>query len=82
MGKPKNNRNGIIDIYRMIMAIIIMIFHSYHLFAIKDYPFLYGRIYVEAFFALSGYFAVHYFEKNRLSMCAGGRKLSVKLLER
>ena len=61
-----NNRNGIIDIYRLIMAIIIMIFHSYHLYEIESWPFMYGRVFVEAFFALSGYFTVCYFEKSKV----------------
>lgn len=48
------------------MAVIIMVFHSYHLYEIKQYPFMYGRIFVEAFFALSGYFTVCHFEKAKL----------------
>lgn len=43
------NRNGLIDIYRMVMAISIMFFHSYHLYSINNYPFLTGRIFVEGF---------------------------------
>ena len=64
--RKENGRNGLIDIYRLLMAVIIMVFHSYHLYKIKQYPFMYGRIFVEAFFALSGYFAVCHFEKVKL----------------
>lgn len=64
--RKENDRNGLIDIYRLLMAVIIMVFHSYHLYEIKQYPFMYGRIFVEAFFALSGYFTVCHFEKAKL----------------
>lgn len=66
MVKMDNKRNGLIDVYRLIMAVIIMIFHSYHLFSVSNYPFTYGRIFVEAFFLLSGYFTVSYFEKQKI----------------
>ena len=34
--RKENGRNGLIDIYRLLMAVIIMIFHSYHLYEIKQ----------------------------------------------
>jgi len=45
------------------------------LFSVSNYPFTYGRIFVEAFFALSGYFTVSYFEQLKINVCVGGVKL-------
>lgn len=62
----KKQRNGLIDIYRFIMAICIMLYHSYHLHGIANYPFkIGGQIFVEAFFLLSGYFVTKDVETNK-----------------
>lgn len=58
----KLNKNGLIDIYRLFIAIIIMIYHS-DSFNFKEIPFKNGFIFVEAFFALSSYFAICHFQK-------------------
>lgn len=56
-------RNAFIDTYRFMMAICIMMFHSYHLDNIVNYPFkVGGQVFVEAFFLLSGYFVTKYVE--------------------
>lgn len=71
----ETGRNGLIDIYRLMMAFIIMIYHSYHLYEIGSYPFKEGRIFVEAFFALSGYFAVCHFKNQKICSGGGSRRL-------
>lgn len=55
------SKNGIIELYRFISAIIIMVLHSYHLNNITGYPCKGGYIFVEAFFALTGYFTYFHF---------------------
>ncbi len=57
------NRNGIVDIYRMIGSIVIFFFHSYHLDNVTIYPFCNGFVFVEMFFLLTGYFTVSHFEE-------------------
>lgn len=54
-------KNGLIELYRFIASIIIMIYHSYHLYNVSDYPCRGGYIFVEAFFALTGYFTYLHF---------------------
>lgn len=31
-------KNGIIELYRFISSVIIMIYHAYHLYNVNDYP--------------------------------------------
>lgn len=81
MERSSHTRNGIIDIYRLVMAVIIMVFHSYHLFSIENYPFYYGRIFVEGFFALSGYFTVCYFEKRKMKIGGGTKEVVISSLK-
>lgn len=54
------NRNNCIDIWRLMAAIVIMVHHSTHLDGITGYPFKIGKIYVEFFYILTGYFTYVY----------------------
>lgn len=51
-------RNGLIDFYRFIFALIIVSYHSHHLYerALGEIPFIGGDSAVEFFFILSGFF--------------------------
>ena len=60
MDKSKNSRMAIVDLWKFIAAVMIMIHHLYYLspaFEGKDYPGYFAWIYVEFFFILILYMA-------------------------
>lgn len=64
MENGKNNRLAIVDLWKFIAAVMIMIHHLYYLspaFEGKDYPGYFAWIYVEFFFILTGYFTYRHF---------------------
>ena len=64
MVNSKNNRMAIVDLWKFIAAVMIMIHHLYYLspaFEGKDYPGYFAWIYVEFFFILTGYFTYRHF---------------------
>lgn len=64
MKKSTHKRQGIIDIWRFIACLMIMIHHLDNIgFTSWEYPFYSGFIFVEFFFIISGYFAVVHFRK-------------------
>lgn len=60
-------RNDLIDVYRFIASLIIMLYHSYHLDGIKHYPCGGGYIFVEAFFIMTGFFTTKHFREQKTS---------------
>jgi len=56
----KEGRNQYIDIWRLVGAFVIVIFHSYHLDNVSGMPFSSGKMYVEFFFVLTGFFTSQY----------------------
>lgn len=65
MERRKNGRNGIVDIFRLLYALVIMTGHSVTVGVISPFPFEPVGILVEFFFFLSGYFTCVEFEKKR-----------------
>ena len=66
MDSSKNSRMAIVDLWKFIAAVMIMIHHLYYLspaFEEKDYPGYFSWIYVEFFFILTGYFTYRHFER-------------------
>ena len=66
MDSSKNSRMAIVDLWKFIAAVMIMIHHLYYLspaFEGKDYPGYFSWIYVEFFFILTGYFTYRHFER-------------------
>ena len=64
MVNSKNSRMAIVDLWKFIAAVMIMIHHLYYLspaFEGKDYPGYFSWIYVEFFFILTGYFTYRHF---------------------
>ncbi len=61
--KTSEKRNGLVDVYRMVGAIVIMINHSYHIDSIGEYPFNHGFYFVEMFFLLTGFLQLYIIEK-------------------
>ena len=59
--RERVQRNGMIDIWRFIFALLIMGHHMYHLDIGESYLFQSAWIYVEFFFMLSGYFTAKHF---------------------
>ena len=67
MDNSKNRRMAIIDLWKFIAAVMIMIHHLYYLapaFEGRDYPGYFAWIYVEFFFILTGYFTYRHFAKS------------------
>lgn len=56
----KKERKSIVELWRFICAIIIMLFHSY-LFLGEKHPFLDGWLFVEFFMILTGFFTFEHF---------------------
>lgn len=66
MVNNKSTRTAIVDLWKFIAAIMIMIHHLYYLspaFEGKDYPGYFSWIYVEFFFILTGYFTCRHFAR-------------------
>lgn len=66
MSNSKNIRMAIVDLWKFIAAVMIMIHHLYYLspaFEGKDYPGYFSWIYVEFFFILTGYFTYRHFAR-------------------
>ena len=66
MVNSKNSRMAIVDLWKFIAAVMIMIHHLYYLspaFEGKDYPGYFSWIYVEFFFILTGYFTYRHFAR-------------------
>lgn len=64
MSNSKSNRMAIVDLWKFIAAVMIMIHHLYYLspdFEGRDYPGYFAWIYVEFFFILTGYFTCRHF---------------------
>lgn len=67
MDKSKNSRMAIVDLWKFIAAVMIMIHHLYYLspaFEGKDYPGYFAWIYVEFFFILTGFFTYRHFARS------------------
>lgn len=65
-----DTHNYFVDLYRMIAAVIVVFYHSYHLDNIHLYPFG-GDIFVEAFFLLTGYFTTFHFKNSHKTKTCG-----------
>ena len=69
MSNSNNGRTAIVDLWKFIAAVMIMIHHLYYLspaFEGRDYPGYFSWIYVEFFFILTGYFTYrHFAERSR-----------------
>lgn len=66
MANGKNKRTAIVDLWKFIAAVMIMIHHLYYLspaYEGKDYPGYFSWIYVEFFFILTGYFTYRHFTR-------------------
>ena len=64
MGKGAGNRRSIIELFRFIAIMLIIVYHSGYLgMDSSRYPFSISWIYVEFFFILTGYFTVVHFER-------------------
>ncbi|WP_405345039.1 acyltransferase family protein [Ruminococcus sp.] len=66
MDNGKNKRTAIVDLWKFIAAVMIMIHHLYYLspaYEGKDYPGYFSWIYVEFFFILTGYFTYRHFTR-------------------
>ena len=66
MSNSKNIRMAIVDLWKFIAAVMIMIHHLYYLapaFEGKDFPGYFSWIYVEFFFILTGYFTYRHFAR-------------------
>ena len=67
MSNRINSRMAIVDLWKFLAAVMIMIHHLYYLspaFEGKDYPGYFGWIYVEFFFILTGYFTYRHFTRS------------------
>ncbi len=66
MKNSNTSRMAIVDLWKFIAAVMIMIHHLYYLapaFEGRDYPGYFAWIYVEFFFILTGYFTYRHFAK-------------------
>lgn len=66
ISNSKSSRTAIVDLWKFIAAVMIMIHHLYYLspaFEGKDYPGYFAWIYVEFFFILTGYFTYRHFAR-------------------
>lgn len=64
MKKTASNRNLLIDIWRIIAALLIVMYHTRYLnLTTENYHFHQAYLYVEFYFLLSGYFAYVHFHK-------------------
>ena len=61
--KPRKERNGLIDLYRFLLSLVVAKSHS--LFAFNGPYFGPGRVCVEFFFVLSGYLFFSFLEKSK-----------------
>ena len=61
--KPRKERNGLIDLYRFLLSLVVAKSHS--LFAVGGPYFGPGRVCVEFFFVLSGYLFFSFLEKSK-----------------
>ena len=59
--KPRKERNGLIDLYRFLLSLVVAKSHS--LFAVGGPYFGPGRVCVEFFFVLSGYLFFSFLDK-------------------
>jgi len=60
-GNTSKTRNQYVDIWRLIAALIIVVLHSYHLEGWDSgKPFMSGKIFVEFFFVLTGFFTTKF----------------------
>lgn len=65
----KGNYHYIIDFWKFVFSIIIVIHHIYNLgFEIGSYHFFNGWIYVEFFFLVSGYFTMFHFQNENTNI--------------
>ena len=61
--KPQGARNGLIDLYRFLLSLVVVKSHS--LFIVGGSYFGPGRVCVEFFFVLSGYLFASFLQKTR-----------------
>lgn len=62
----QKHRNSIVDLWRFLAILLIMIHHLYHIetFANAEYYGRFSWIYVEFFFMLTGYFTYSHFKRH------------------
>lgn len=58
-----NKKNGMIDLYRLLFALVIMAGHSVNIGMEPPFPFAGVGIFVEFFYLLTGYYTVSHFDK-------------------
>ena len=66
MGDKTSGRMAIVDLWKFIAAVMIMVHHLYEVapvFENRDYPGYFSWIYVEFFFILTGYFTYRRFAR-------------------
>lgn len=62
-----NKKNGVIDIYRLLFALIIMAGHSVLIGMVPPFPFAQIGIFVEFFYLITGYYTIVHFSKQTSS---------------
>lgn len=60
----KQNRQGIIEVWRFIASLLIMTCHLTQVGFDNNFPFYSSWIFVEFFFILTGYYTILHFDKN------------------
>jgi len=57
-------RNGYIDVWRLVASFVIVFFHSWRLDGVDNYPYMGGKIFVEFFFFVTGYYTIYHLKSN------------------
>ena len=58
-----SKKNGIIDVYRLLFAFVIMAGHSVTIGMVPPFPFAGVGIFVEFFYLITGYYTILHFNK-------------------